>query len=193
MIDSYRVIVSKNMMRRGRLTIFLSIVLLCISVGGEARQLRQISPSPSAPVIVEPQVPSGGQIGGLANINLDQSVVEAPAPVSLSVVQRGVSEIVDSWNTQGLETYLDQYFTDRFQLLGTLQRDVPVDASLVLLSVQNVSTLNQVWGIHSGPARTRISTVVATVSLSVRFVDPFKGMIQLPHTSQFYLRVVESE
>jgi hypothetical protein len=180
-------------LRRGNWVRRLVILLLCLSSFGEARQFRKIAPIPSAPEVVETQAPSGGQIGGAASVDVDQSVVETLTPVALSTVQSGVSDIVASWNTQGLDRYLDQYFPDRFQLLGTLQRDVPVDASLVLLSVQNVSTLNQVWGIHSGPARTRISTVVATVSLSVRFVDPFKGMIQLPHTSQFYLRVVESE
>ena len=175
------------------LGVVLIVCLTGFSVNSEARQFRQMAPIPTAPQVLESQAPSGGQIGGAASLNVDQSVIESLTPVSLSVVQNGVSEIVESWNTQGLGDYLDQYFPDRFQLLGTMQRDIPEDASLVLLSVQNVSTLDQVWGIHSGTNRSRISTVIATVNMQIKFVDSFKGLIQLPHTSQFYLRVVESE
>jgi hypothetical protein len=78
--------------------------------------------------------------------------------------------------------------------MSVLQRDIPRDASLQLLFIQNISTLNQVWGLTTGYSkRSRISTVVATVNLQLRFIDPFKGVVILPHTSQFYLRVVEVE
>jgi hypothetical protein len=63
---------------------------------------------------------------------------------------------------------LQEYFPQRFQLMSVLQRDIPRDASLQLLFIQNISTLNQVWGLTTGYSkRSRISTFVAILNLQL--------------------------
>jgi len=160
----------------------------------QARQFRRMAPIPvqPSPEVLDPS--SGMSVLMPSGSSATLQVVEELMPLDDQLIADEVQKIVQSWNTVGLDSYLHEYFPQRFQLLSVLQRDTPHDASLQLLAIQNISTLNQVWGSNTGGSkRSRISTVVATVNLQVRFIDPFKGVVTLPHTSQFYLRVVEVE
>jgi len=159
-----------------------------------ARQFRRMAPIPVQPSH-EVFDPSGGMSvlspsGSKATLQTAEELV----PLDDQLIASEIQKIVQSWNKAGLDSYLDENFPQRFQLLSMLQRDTPRDASLQLLSIQNISTLNQAWSLTTGYSkRSRTSTVVATVNLQLRFIDPFKGVVTLPHTSQFYLRVVEVE
>lgn len=161
----------------------LIICALCLAGVNisEARQFRKIAPIPVAPEVISAPVPENLQ------------TITPLAPIDANIMVEKIEEIVASWNREGLSTFLDQAFPNRLQLLNVLSRDIPSDAVLQLLSVQNITTLNQHWANTAPGQRSRISNVVATVNLQIRFVDPRRGLITLPHESQFYLRVVESE
>lgn len=178
-------------MRQLRLLSCLFGFLMVAGQVVEARQFRQLAPIPVAPQVLES---SGVDANSVQLSPGDPQLmnVENLSPIEQASVESAIADILNNWNTEGLEDYLDQFFPNRFQLLTVLRQDIPKDATLQLLSVQNVSTLSQVWGNQSQP-RSRISSVIATVSLRLRFVDPYRGQITLPHTARFYLRVVESE
>lgn len=170
------------------LSFMLPGIVLFSSIG-DTRQFRRMEPIPVAPEVNERGAP--GVIADVPSAQL-MSVANLK-PIDENVIRRALDDIVGRWNTQGLDEYLDEHFPQRFELLDMMNREIPTDAVLELISVQNISTTSQVWGNQTPPERSQISTVVATVSLQLRFNDPVKGLITLPHTSQFYLRVVETE
>ncbi|MCF6281276.1 MAG: hypothetical protein L3J28_03550 [Candidatus Polarisedimenticolaceae bacterium] len=130
----------------------------------------------------------------------ERMAVEASAtltsfsPVDRATIEKSIRKIVASWNGPDLAKYLAKNFQDKHLLLTTIQRSVPMDAKLRLISVHGISTLEQNNSLHpTTHARQRRSVVIATVDLQLEFNDPFKGLVKLPHSSQFYLQVVESE
>ena len=176
----------------------LVCVLSLVSGLVEARQFRQMAPIPVAPQVLEQHAPAGAIAhpgpSNMATLDVSLLPVEALEPLGFQVIADAVNDIVESWNSSGLVDYLDQYFPNRFQLVDVLARDIPEDARLQVLSAQNTQTLSQFWGaVRASGQRTRISQVSTTVSLQLRFNDPVRGLITLPHTAQFYLRIVETE
>jgi len=172
-------------MHRTQLLRFVGISILLITVlvsTSEARQFRKMAPIPVAPDV----------LGSKDVLNTSQANAMLE-PIDPAFIVKEVEKIVASWNTAGLVDYLDRAFPSRWQLVDVLGRDIPVDAQLQLLNVQNISTLSQNWLNTTPSQRQRESNVVATVNLQIRFIDARKGLITLPHTSQLYLRVVESE
>ena len=114
-------------------------------------------------------------------------------PVDSALIEKHVRKIVSSWNRNDLSKYLSDTFQDKTLLINTIRRTVPRDASLRLLSVQGISTLQQSWDTNKARKKTLNSVVIATVDIQLEFNDPFQGLVKLPHTSQFYLQVTESE
>ncbi len=123
------------------------------------------------------------------------STIAAPfSPVDRATIEKSIQKIVASWNGPNLAAYLDKNFQDKSLLLTTIQRSVPMDAKLRLIAVHGITTLEQkVSTKPSSQVRQRRSVVIATVDLQLEFNDPFKGLVKLPHSSQFYLQVMESE
>lgn len=110
------------------------------------------------------------------------------------LIEQSVRKIVASWNNNTLSEYLADNFQDKILLINTIRRSVPRDASLRVLSVQGVSTLEQKELKQQKDKNKQLqSIVIATVELQIEFSDPFNGFVRLPHTSQFYLQVTESE
>ena len=180
-------------MIKAAMIVFIMLGSLTIETT-QARQFRRMAPIP-----VQPSPQSLGPLSGVSVLapsgsSLSLKGAEELMPLDDQLIATEVHKIVKSWNTSDLASYLHDYFPQGPQLVSVLQRDTPHDARLQLLSIQNISTLDQVWApVTKGQTRSRISTVVATVKLQLRFIDPFKGLVTLPHTSQFYLRVVETE
>ena len=176
------------------LVIVTTIICTLAFQTAQARQFRRMAPIPVQPSAEVLDPSSGMSVLSPSGANATLQTIEELTPLNEQLIVNEVQKIVQSWNTAGLSTYLHEYFPQRFQLLSVLQRDIPRDAKLQMLAIQNISTLNQALGLTTGyNTRNRISTVVATVHLQLRFIDPFKGVVTLPHTSQFYLRVVEVE
>lgn len=116
------------------------------------------------------------------------------SPVDQVTIEKSIRKIVASWNGPDLAKYLHNNFRDKNLLLTSIQSSVPMDAKLRLISVHGISTLEQNSSPHpTTHVRQRSSVVIATVDLQLEFNDPFKGIVKLPHSSQFYLQVVESE
>lgn len=157
----------------------LMLMIFSISHNADARQFRKLAPIPVSPDV--------------ATLKNQDRLVTNLEPIEARFVQEKIEEIVASWNTQGLQHYLDTLFPNRWQLISVLNRDIPKDAVLQLLTVQNINTINQQWVTNTPEKRVRESTVVATVNLQIRFLDATRGVITLPHTSQFYLRVVDAD
>lgn len=157
----------------------LMLMIFSISHSADARQFRKIAPIPVSPDI--------------ATVKNQDGLVTNLEPIEATFVQEKIEEIIASWNTEGLQHYLDRLFPNRWQLISVLNRDIPKDAVLQLLTVQNINTINQKWVSNTPEQRVRESTVVATVNLQIRFLDATRGVITLPHTSQFYLRVVDAD
>ena len=114
--------------------------------------------------------------------------------VDSALIEKSIREIVASWNSKDLSQYLADSFQDKNLLLTTIDRSVPRDATLRVLSIQGISPIEQSWSTNKKTRVKQLQTVViATVELQLEFNDPFNGLIRLPHTSQFYLQVTESE
>ncbi len=126
---------------------------------------------------------------------MEISTAVAPfSQVDPATLEKSIRKIVASWNGPNLAAYLDKNFQDKSLLLTAIQRSVPLDAKLHLIAVHGISTLEQrVSTQPSSQVRQRRSVVIATVDLQLEFNDPFKGLVKLPHSSQFYLQVMESE
>lgn len=173
-------------------------LLMCVMVASEARQFRQLAPISVAPEVLEREAPgqvmaSGYQVMGGATASAMETVIPM-RPLDPNVIEEALGDILASWNQNGLDDYLDAYFPGRNLLLTVIAQQVPTDAQLDLLSVQNIQTLSQHWAEPVAIyRRQRMSRVVATVNLQLRFEDPIRGQILLPHSARFYLQVLESE
>ena len=160
--------------------IFPIILLLSIFMAplAMAREFRRLNTIPVAAI----------------NSTKPAQLQQAFKPIGIQQVEEAVREIVASWNTVKLKDKLDDRFTDKAILLATIQRVVPMDAQLRMLSVRNISTLEQNWQEVGNTSQRQLeSIVVATVEIQMEFNDPLKGQVRLAHTSQFYLRVTEAE
>ena len=110
------------------------------------------------------------------------------------LIEKSIRNIVASWNSEKLAHYLADTFQGKTLLLNVIRSDVPRDAVLRLLAVQSVSTIEQTLATDKVTKKRQLrSVVITTVDLQLEFNDPFNGFVRLPHTSQFYLQVVESE
>lgn len=165
----------------------MSVLLIAMAVSMQslqARNFRSMIKIPVAPRsdIVNPEIQ-------VLNHN-----VQAFRPVERQLVEKGIKAILASWNTNELSQYLVDNFQDKRLLLTTINRAVPRETKLRLLAVQGISTLEQSWLINKKNSQRQLKNIViATVELQIEFNDPFNGMVLLPHTSQFYLQIIESE
>jgi len=164
-------------MKNINLITVMMLLSLALSHSASARDFREMNRIAVAP--------KGAATGVLAT---------PISPVDYTTIEKAVRKIVDSWNGPNLARYLDKNFQDKTLLLTVIQRSVPMDAKLRLIAVHGISTLEEkVMNNPVSNARERQRVVIATVDLQLEFNDPFKGMVKLPHSSQFYLQVVESE
>ena len=165
----------------------LSILLIVLAFSTQqlaARNFRSMIKIPVAPKsdIVDP------------NIQVLKNNTQGFKPVDRQLVEKGIKEILASWNTNELSNYLVDNFQDKRLLLTSINRAVPRETKLRLLAVQGSSTLEQSWLVNKKTSQRQLKNIViATVELQIEFNDPFNGMVLLPHTSQFYLQIIESE
>lgn len=163
-------------------TLLSFLLFITISSTLHARNFRNIVKIPVAPV------------GFIKNNNSLITNRVSFKQIDRRVIEDSIRKIVASWNNNNLSEYLVDNFQDKSLLLNTIRRIVPRDAKLRVLSVQAVSTLEQKKLKLKGSKKRKIlSVVIATVKLQLEFNDLLNGFVRLPHTSQFYLQVTESE
>lgn len=165
-------------MRLKQLYLAMLIGAFCIGTAS-ARDFRSMTKIPVAP--------KGSLMG-------DQLPRQQFKPLDRGLIEQHIRKILAHWNQADFDQYLAKGFQDKDKLIYTITQSVPRDARLRLLAVKGLSTLSQRRIAGKGKASQRLqSTVVATVDLQLEFNDPFQGQIRLPHSSQFYLQVTESE
>jgi hypothetical protein len=140
----------------------------------EVRQLNRI-PTPQA----APKLPPGAR------------AVASVRPVSTVGIEAAVRLIASAWNAPRLAPVLADNFYDKSRLLDALNTKVPRDATLRVLAIQGVQTLNQYLQTNAAGAELLVSRVSVTVRTQVEFNDPNKGFQRLDGTNEFILLVTQ--
>lgn len=116
-------------------------------------------------------------------------------PLPRELVEDEIRRFLASWNTPDLARYIDQDFVGRERLLEAMDIQVPRDASLRILAIQGVQTLEQYAVKETDAAQLITSVVSATVRSQVEFDDPVLGHQRLGGMNELILaitvRVVE--
>jgi hypothetical protein len=125
----------------------------------------------------EPEAPAGA------------TRVEKPEPVPRKLIEDAVRELMGAWNTEKLERLLADSFFDRSRLLDAIVEDAPRDATIRILSIQNVQTLTQFTRPEGEGSTLVISTVSAVVRTQVEFNDPTSGFRRLEGTGEYLFEI----
>ena len=125
----------------------------------------------------EPEAPAGAKR------------VEKPEPVPKQLIEDAVRELMAAWNTEKLERLLADSFFDRSRLLDTIVEDAPRDATIRILSIQNVQTLTQFTRPEGEDSTLVISTVSAVVRTQVEYNDPTSGFRRLEGTGEYLFEI----
>jgi hypothetical protein len=104
--------------------------------------------------------------------------VEKPEPVPKKLIEDAVRELMGAWNTENLE-----------RLLDTIVKDATRDATIRILSIQNIQTLNQFTRRESEDSTLVISTVSAVARTQVELNDPSRGFQRLEGTGEYLFEI----
>jgi len=117
--------------------------------------------------------------------------VERFRPVKAQIVKAAVEKLADAWNTGTLDPLLSrEKFYNKDRLLDTLAGDIPRDATLRVLSVGGITTLDQYFQPREG-RRKQVNIVSAIVRTQIEFNDPNNGFVRLEGRNEFVLEVVQ--
>lgn len=111
-------------------------------------------------------------------------------PVDPALVERAVHAVAAAWNTGALDPLLAPEFFNRSRLLDTLIEVAPRDATLRVLSIESIITLDQFIAPAEEGAR-RVSTVSVVVRTQAEWSDAGTGYQRLEGTNEFVFRVEE--
>lgn len=169
--------IPRVMHSKTRLLLFPAIAagLLCFQLPvADARQFRTIR------TIATPEkLPENAQ------------PVERFRPVKAQIVRAAVEKLAEAWNTGTLDPLLSrEKFYNKDRLLDTLAGDIPRDATLRVLSVGGITTLDQYFQPREG-RRKQVNIVSAIVRTQIEFNDPNNGFIRLDGRNEFVLEVVQ--
>ncbi len=146
-------------------------LLLALSCQVQARQFRQLAPI-ATPAAAARALPEGAK------------PVTDPRPLPRGQVERLLRGVLAKWNSAGMAQTLAPEFYDRTRLLDTVDRLAPRDATLRLLSLQGIQTLQQ----YELDGR-RVSIVSATARTQLEFNDPTLGFVRRQGVNEFILRI----
>jgi hypothetical protein len=155
-----------------RLALLLLLAILSVAaLQAQARGFRSIQP------IARPgPVPAGA------------TPVTAVQPIDRALVERAVHDVASAWNSGELSGLLADDFASRSRLLDTVAEVVPHDATLTILGIQAVSTLEQ----YRQADGRRISTVSAVVRSQIEYNDPVAGFQRREGTGTWFFRVEDT-
>ncbi|MBN8531274.1 MAG: hypothetical protein J0L97_05375 [Alphaproteobacteria bacterium] len=106
--------------------------------------------------------------------------------VPRAVVEKGVQELMASWNTGQLEKHLAENFYDKSRLDDAISTNMPRDAKLTVLGIQGQQTLQQFKKDNA-----TISRVSVTVRTRLEYNDPARGRRSFEGTNEYILRVTD--
>lgn len=160
--------------------IIIASLSLLIAGNSGARQFRLISPIPT-PSAVRTQLPDGAV------------AVDEVRPISRDEVAPLVGQVLDQWNSNGLQEVLAGEFFDKSRLLDAVDTRVPRDATLRLQSIQGVQTLQQyIQPGENGNRGKQISIVSVTARTQLEFNDPVAGFVRRAGLNEFILKVTQA-
>lgn len=117
--------------------------------------------------------------------------VDAIRPVPLALIEKGIAEIVQSWNGPDFASYVSNRAYDKSRLLDAVDNYVPRDASLRLLSLEDSHTLNQYESQDDHGHSILISEVSVELTTQVEFEDPAKGFQRRNGRMELILEVIQ--
>ena len=152
--------------------LMLLVILAGITLQAQARSFRSIQP------IAQPgPVPAGA------------TPITAVQPIDRALVEQAVNDVARAWNSGELSGLLADDFASRSRLLDTIAEVVPRDATLTILGIQAVSTLEQ----YRDAEGTLVSTVSAVVRSQIEYNDPVSGYRRLEGIGEWLFRVTQTE
>lgn len=157
-----------------RLRFPLLFLALCC-VGATAQQMRKLEPIPT------PEISPSGS-----------TPAEIISPVSARSAEKAAMAIVEAWNDRELGGVLSDDFNDRQRLLDSMDEDVPLDASVRVLSFRSPQTLQQFMGKTDDGAPQITSIVSVTAQTQIEFNDPERGRRHLRGNNNLILKVTEA-
>jgi hypothetical protein len=130
------------------------------------------------------------QIRTPAVVPLSADSVDRIRPVALEVVEKAVNDLFAAWNEPHLEQYLHKELYDKSRLLDTIDSAVPRDATVRVLSIQGVETLQQYVQkkVRTSVLVSRVSAVVRT---QIEFNDPTDGLQRREGTAEYVFEIIE--
>jgi hypothetical protein len=155
-----------------RRALILLVALGALAQPGQAREFRSMTP------IATPQRPPPGAV-----------VPGMLRPVERALVERAVHAVARAWNTGVLDSLLAEDFVNGSRLSDVIREVVPRDASLRVLGIEGVSTLEQYLRLDAAGAPLQISTVSAVVRTQIEFTDPVTGFQRLEGRNELIFRV----
>lgn len=154
------------------------LLLALVAVEAQGRQFRSIQTIPTPQVLVR-DLPPGAVVS------------KAIDPIPHQTVERRVAQMIAKWNTPEMGETLAEEFYDRTRLLDTVETAVPKDAALRLLGVQSAQTLQQysLPGPDGRPAE-QVSIVAVVAQTQIEYSGP-DGLVRLPGTNEYLIKVVK--
>ncbi len=157
-----------------RLIVFI-IVMLTMLMSVEASRFRKVER-----IFTPDATPDG------------MAPVQKIKPVDRKEIEDAVRDLMNSWNTKDLERWLSDDFYDRTRLLDVIDTDVPRYATLRIMSIEGVQTLNQCVQQDTLMAVNKIiSNVSATVQIQLEYNDMESPFQRLDGTFELFFRVTE--
>ncbi|EAQ96561.2 hypothetical protein [Congregibacter litoralis] len=114
-------------------------------------------------------------------------------PVPGELVDQAVEKLMASWGSPQMQDYLSKSFFDKDRLSDVIDTLVPRDATIRILSVQGVQTLQQ-WE-EPNPVEPagmlRVSRVSVVVRTQLEFTRPDGVLETKPGTTEYILKFKE--
>ncbi len=152
----------------------VTLIILFAVVAANAGEFRTVRPVPGRAALPDGAVR-----------------LERPVAVRRDIVENALEQLAASWNTPALGGQLSPDFYDKDQLADTMATNVPRDASLRVLAIQGVRTLNQ-YAVRA-PDRPGQLIVVSEVSVQARtqaeYNDATQGFQRRPGTNEYVFEV----
>lgn len=114
-------------------------------------------------------------------------------PVASELVDQAVEKLMESWGSPQMQDYLSKNFFDKDRLTDVIDTLVPRDATVRILSVQGVQTVQQ-WE-EANPVEPegmlRVSRVSVVVRTQLEFTRPDGVLETRPGTTEYILKFKE--
>ena len=154
------------------LILLLTSLLLSVTTPEtQARSFRSIEP------IAQPGMAPAGA-----------SPVAAIQAVDRALVEQAVRDVARAWNSGELSELLADDFASKSRLEDTIAEVVPRDATLTVLGIQAVSTLDQ----YRQADGKIVSTVSAVVRSQIEYNAPEAGYQRREGTGEWYFRIEQT-